>query len=93
MNKRLFLLSLTLCTVSTVSLARPGSAPAGFSHGTPTGPSQSQAIENSNGRFATDRETGLERAEERRNEHAKKHSKTKGHDRHPPESAEKTPVR
>ena len=37
----------------------------GFSRGSPTGPSASEALQNSNGRFSADRDTGLERAEDR----------------------------
>lgn len=56
----------------------PGGAPGG-GNGAPHfgGPSShSQAAANSNGRFDTDRSTGLERAEDRMSEQGKAHAKT-----------------
>lgn len=47
----------------------------GFSHGSPTGPSQSQALQNSNGRFSTDRDKGLDRAEDRMSQQGQEHEK------------------
>ncbi len=52
------------------------SASGGFNHGTPTGPATgSRAIQDSNGRFARDRDRGLERAEDRRSAAGSEHEK------------------
>ena len=49
---------------------------AGFGHGSPVGPSSNSAsFANSNGRFAQDRDKGLERAEDRRSEEGLEHRK------------------
>lgn len=73
-----------MCTVSIAALglnaeARGGSGGGfggGFSHGTPTGPSSpSRSIDNSNGRFALDRDRGLERAEDRMSDEGLAHEK------------------
>jgi hypothetical protein len=64
--------------------------------GTHSGPPlASRADENSNGRFAKDREFGLDRAAERRNGHAAEHERAddaqKARHRHADEPAEKQP--
>jgi hypothetical protein len=53
----------------------PGGAGGGFSHGSAVGPSSDHALQNSNGRFSTDRDTGLDRARERMSEQGLDHEK------------------
>lgn len=81
--------SLVMCTMiamafSASAAARGGSngggmgsgMGGGFSHGSPVGPSSnSQALENSNGRFAQDRDQGLDRAEDRMSTQGREHEK------------------
>ena len=52
-----------------------GAGGSGFSHGSAVGPSSNHALQNSNGRFSTDRETGLDRARERMSEQGLEHEK------------------
>ena len=53
-----------------------GGMGGGYSHGSPVGPSaNSQALENSNGRFAQDRDQGLSRAEDRMSTQGLEHEK------------------
>lgn len=78
--------SLLMCTViamvfSASAAARGGGTGGGmgggFTHGSPVGPSSSsQSLENSNGRFAQDRDQGLDRAEDRMSTQGRKHEKT-----------------
>jgi hypothetical protein len=77
------LLFASLCAVSEVVSAHGGGGSAGGggpagSGGAPHfgGPSpHSQAAANSNGRFASDRDTGLDRADDRKSAKAKAHEK------------------
>ncbi len=70
-----FLAAAAMCT-STGVLARGGGGSNGFSHGSAGGPPlSSRADENSNGRFSTDRDKGLDRAADRRSEEGTEHEK------------------
>lgn len=71
------LLAAALATcLSTSVLARGGGGSAGFSHGSAGGPPlSSRADENSNGRFSTDRDKGLDRAKDRMSEQGLGHEK------------------
>lgn len=60
---------------SLSAMARGGGAGGGFSHGSATGPSSSEALQNSNGRFSTDRDKGLQRAEDRMSQQGRQHEK------------------
>ncbi len=76
------LLFTTLFAASQFVEARGGAGPSGGSHfGGPS--SNGQAAANSNGRSATDRDTGLDRAEDRMSAQGKAHDKAtkpvKGH--------------
>lgn len=56
-----------------------GGMGSGFSHGSPAGPpSNSQSLENSNGRFAQDRDQGLSRAEDRMSTEGLENEKASG---------------
>jgi hypothetical protein len=56
-----------------------GGMGGGFSHGSPVGSSSnSQSLENSNGRFAQDRDQGLDRAEDRMSTQGLEHEKASG---------------
>ena len=75
-------ISLLLCGVfaaafSLGAAARgPGGGPGSHGASAPGGPpASSQASENSNGRFAQDRDKGLDRAEDRMSEQGLKHEK------------------
>lgn len=68
-----FITSLLLIS-SPLALARGGSG----SGGSATGPSShSQAAANSNGRFSSDRDTGQDRAGDRKSDEGMKHGKAK----------------
>ena len=69
------LAAVTSCASASV-LAKGGGGGAGFSHGSAGGPPlSSRADENSNGRFSTDRDKGLERAKDRMSEQGLEHAK------------------
>jgi hypothetical protein len=58
------------------SLGAAAAGPGGHSAAAPGGPpARSQAQENSNGRFAADRDKGLDRAEDRMSDQGRKHQK------------------
>lgn len=80
-------LVLVVATLSHPVLARGGAGGGGgFSHGSPTGPAGNGAAgANSNGRFATDRDKGQERAEDRRSVRGGKHRNAAGAGRDFPE--------
>ena len=73
----LLLLGGTLAATLSLGAAARGPGPGGgFTHGTPGGPPpNSAALENSNGRFSSDRDKGLDRAQERMSEQGRKHQK------------------
>ena len=76
------LLSILACAVLAASLSVSAFARGGGASGGGSGPAAgSHALENSNGRFAQDRDKGQERAEDRRsakgNEHEKADAKKK----------------
>ena len=71
--------------ISVTAAARgPGSGGGGgFSHGSAGGPSASSgASANSNGRFAEDRDKGLDRAEDRMSAQGAKHEKATDETKH-----------
>lgn len=69
------LLIISISLAANCTLASPKSHGATtMNNGSTHNPSQSQAIENSNGKYSRDRETGLDRAEERMSEEGKKHN-------------------
>ncbi len=71
---------LLLCASAAVAFsaganARGPEGAGGFTHGSPVGPgSNGSAYENSNGRFAQDRDQGLQRAEDRMSTEGQDHS-------------------
>jgi hypothetical protein len=73
------IISMLLCGAFTAALslgataAGPGASGGHSAAGSP--PASSQAMENSNGRFATDRDKGLDRAEDRMSAEGRKHEK------------------
>ncbi len=76
------LISVLLCGAFAAAFGlsaaarEPGDASRGQSASAPGGPAAgSQALENSNGRFATDRDKGLDRAEDRMSEQGLRHQK------------------
>lgn len=77
-----FICTVSLSIASINSLAHGGGGGGGmgggFSHGGPVGPPSRGALDNSNGRFSTDRDKGLDRSTDRRREGAT-HGSKKGH--------------
>jgi hypothetical protein len=81
------IISVLLCAFAAAfSLDATAAGPGGHSAAAPGGPrASSQAQENSNGRFAVDRDKGLDRAEDRMSEQGRKHQKaTAAQKRHRP---------
>jgi hypothetical protein len=77
----------TAFSLSAVARGPGGGAGGGdtVSHGSATGPTTDKALQNSNGRFSTDRDKGLERAEERMNQHGLDHENaTESHKKRSP---------
>jgi len=67
---------LLFLALSQPVLARGGAGGGGASHGSPTGPGAgSAAATNANGRFASDRDKGLDRAQDRMNAQGLSHQK------------------
>jgi hypothetical protein len=83
------LLSILACAALAASLSVSAFARGGGASGGGSGPAAgSHALENSNGRFAEDRDKGQERAEDRRSAQGASHEKAgdakKKHRRQPP---------
>ncbi len=76
-------IQLLLCTAAAAAFSASAAARGpgevggtGFDHGTAGGPpASSGASQNSNGRFAQDRDTGLDRAEDRMSQQGLQHEK------------------
>lgn len=80
-----FIFAASLSIASLDSLAHGGGGGGmggGFSHGGPVGPSSRGALDNSNGRFSTDRDKGLDRSTDRRRDGATHGSKHGHHHKH-----------
>ncbi len=74
-NIHRLLLSVALLSGLSLNAAARG---GGWSHHASGHSSNSQALANSNGRFALDRDKGLDRAEDRRSAKDLNHEKTEG---------------
>ena len=93
------LISVLLCgafaaafSLSAAAGGPGGGASGGHGASAPGGPpASSQASENSNGRFAQDRDKGLDRAEDRMSEQGRTHEKAtdaqKKHRKHAPDAS------
>lgn len=74
---RLLLCAAMVSVISVSAVARGEGGSGGFGHGDAVGPSShsSEAVKNSNGRFAADRDHGRDRAHDRMHALGAKHGK------------------
>ena len=71
MRKHLLICGIALACLSLNVLARGGGGGPG--HGAPSGPSNQNATNNSNGRFAPNQQKGLDRAQDRMSQQGLQH--------------------